>query len=835
MGFDISKITNAALKKLAEEFDRKDAGTQGIMENEEFNVFSNDARVKTLIESDTDANTVFSTIKATFEGDTIAVSNPISSNKDMKRGDKNFFKEQAAKYAKQEVSTKGLVAKLEGFAGTNPSDKAILDDIKLIYNKMNALTYNDVTDIDKNHKEIKKYLKNIKPEDKWNGFTKDILEQFEKVKEKEIIAKKAQGMINTFEEKINDADQAGAKEYDFDSYLDAIHDDKKAKGWRKDGTKAAYKQTRAYAKKLSESLHDDAAIAKYQGNGEIVTEDTSFKKTKLNKHHQEILDRKSTADRRAVDLKSVTYAEMEEKLSKDLARKLRGYAEQHPGEKAGTFDLSGLRKDEIFGANLYTGSDATVTTHSDYPLSERGAIKDGIGLVVNGDRALFTEKETKKLIDFLGFENDKKSHNLGEAIKDNIPGIISGVVAGLSFVVRQNQSVTIKGLSAELANELATQLQTTATQNGSTFSIKITQKQITSGFALGTALAPVAVNILVQTIMGKEKDETTCFNVQEASYYKSLDALKKFVHAKYPNKEEAVMTLARHYVEQYGDEEQGLNKFYDFLNKDKGINSTMSPDECFATFKASLPEEKPAAPTVVVKGHCEEAHQEPTPVNHPEIKGVPWQTVAARYDCLDEDLSKLTGIKNKDALQAYKTKLVKTMQSVTNDDYTLDNLVELTNVARTVRAHKKISLMTAAEKTELANKIRAAFAEYAEGENIGFDVENYIANFFSNTIGKQKVPTIKLSDGTTCEYNSQIVYNPTMRRANKSTGTSGHTGDTGVCTIGAKQSATVTSSDGKINKTVTTQADLNNAVANARQAGYTVDRKNSDPGCFDIQ
>ena len=523
---------------------------------------------------------------------------------------------------------------------------------------------------------------------------------------------------------------------------------------------------------------------------------------------RKVLARQEVVTDRKNEIKDVTKEELNRELSKhflgmrtgggeELANKLGAYKKAD-----GKYDLSALSDDVIsrigFDYALNRGD-------RDLEMSEIKNLKEHLKWKTGQD---FTNNEIKRLVKYVGAKVEPRERSIkklaekllvGEAI-----GITSGALGGYmakhgDLKVTQTTNVTVDvNQSQSIINQLknaGVEYTTSTSKDGVHVVINILQQVIKNDRqwnaimgALGGA-AIGALPALAYLAFGGDRDEKSCVSVSDFdrndTKYTDLEQYKKYVDQRFghnPVKADAMKELAQQcYNQTKGTDTKWYDVYHQIIRDMAGIGSKLNPEECigFKYQKTPAAPQEPQKPTpttqepektYVVRELCSDDSEETQTISQPEVQRVPWEVMAARYDCLDEHLA---GIKNK---QAYKTRMVKVMQSVTDNNYTLENLKKLTDISL---------------KSNNPNTVRANFKDVK-----GFDVENYIKNLQANTIGKQKIPAIKINDTVECKYNPNIKY--TVKVTNgKSTGTSSHTGDSRTQTIPGDKKATITTSDGQ--------------------------------------
>ena len=453
----------------------------------------------------------------------------------------------------------------------------------------------------------------------------------------------------------------------------------------------------------------------------------------------------------------------------------------------------------------------------------------------------FTDNETKRLVKYVDAKVGHKKRTLVEFAKNLLAGeavgISSGALGGYmakhgDLNVTQTTNVTVDvNQSQSIINQFdaaGVEYTVSKASDGISVVINILQQVIKNDRQLNAIMGALggaaigAIPALAYLAFGGNTSEKSCVSVSDYSIkekkYTDINQFKKYVDQRFghnPVKADAMKQLAQICYEQTKDNKDGLKwheVFQEIVREMAGIGSKLNPEECLGfKYKALETPKKPQETTIVqeqtktyqVSDRCSDDEERTEKVEKPEVEKVAWETLAARYDCLDLPLG-------------YKTRLVKVMQSVNNDDYTLQNLKKLTDISLSIKPRKKLDKMTPAEKEALKNEIRAKF----QGVQ-GFDVEDYINNFFANTIGKQKVPTIMINDNTKCDYNPDITHNVKFVNG-KPSGKSGHAGDEKTYTILGNKTAEIRTSDGQVFKYSNgQQAEFKKKIEELNSLDYT--------------
>jgi len=127
-------------------------------------------------------------------------------------------------------------------------------------------------------------------------------------------------------------------------------------------------------------------------------------------------------------------------------------------------------------------------------------------------------------------------------------------------------------------------------------------------------------------------------------------------------------------------------------------------------------------------------------------RGVRWDRLAQQYEFLNKYVKKAS----------HRIRMMKVMQGVNNNDYTLENLKKLTELSFKVSANLE-KLRSPNKRVQNAELLRIR----RELENTfkdvrGFNIVEYMKAFTGDIIGEQKVPEIIINDKTKCVRNKQI-------------------------------------------------------------------------------
>lgn len=241
MGLDISKIENAALKRLAYTFDTDDE--KNVLSKEEFELFKQEAAKRTDISNEDfnqamglyTTNPVAATEAATVE-ETKAPKSPTEGMTDKqakkyKNEANEIHMDYLKAYVNDGISRQEALAGLDKRPNVDPEfRKAVADVIALM-----SATYDSSEDI--NHKELMKKLETAGIKD---DLHENILKQLEKMAKNECIAAQTSAIADMYAEKIADAKKNGETKTS-QQIMDEIKQEVKAADNFKGDFKEAYK------------------------------------------------------------------------------------------------------------------------------------------------------------------------------------------------------------------------------------------------------------------------------------------------------------------------------------------------------------------------------------------------------------------------------------------------------------------------------------------------------------------------------------------------------------------------------------------------------------------
>ncbi len=128
-------------------------------------------------------------------------------------------------------------------------------------------------------------------------------------------------------------------------------------------------------------------------------------------------------------------------------------------------------------------------------------------------------------------------------------------------------------------------------------------------------------------------------------------------------------------------------------------------------------------------------------------KGVRWDSLAKQYDDLDKYVKK----------SGDRVRMMKVIQGVNNNNYTLENLKKLTELSFKVGADlAKLRSSNKSEREAELKRIKTALNRVFKDVQ-GFDVNEYMKAFVGDIIGDQKTPEIIVDNNTRLKRNKNIA------------------------------------------------------------------------------
>ena len=648
------------LQKLATEIDSsKDGNKSGNLDTEkEISVFTEKIKSYNFSEAEMkNFSTIFGLEKSNVTTNNNNVTTPAELSKREIKTMKNAVTKSLEKHINKGVSAKNLMTRLKAEL-PNLEYSQLLSDVEYVLNLIPE--YNSKEDVEKIYKNIKAELKES---DKWNNFTQDVLKLLETQAEATQIGKEFENLKAMYVEVKNTmsgTDIVKEKGDNYKAYVEIVKDQLQEKGadgkkaWNQSYTKEAFKLLEDYAKNDAENLVSSRLALTEEESSKKIKKELEVANKGNDKYQKEAIKslevereafaRKNTIENRQAELSNISREELRKEIGSDLFEKLnRAYLGTKVNAQ-GNYDLSELSKEIMTRVGIdyqvnRSKSDPEmdelekIKTHLNYITGVK-YIEDGVEKTIPMD---FTEKEIKKLMDLCKIKEQKKDRTLKTAIKDSLPGVLTGAITGLALSKRLHaeQNVSIILDSKDLVGDILKDLQATGAVPevqelaGGKVGINISQEILLDTKILDT-IAGAGIGALTSVLMslafGKEIDEKSCISISDydikAKRYTNVENYKDYIASNYtnPEKVKAIHTLADTYYKQYGAD---WHVHYQQALRDMaGIGSKLNPEECRmmkyqtpAVDKTGKPDEMP------VKAKQDKRPEEASPVQ----------------DCVDED------------------------------------------------------------------------------------------------------------------------------------------------------------------------------------------------------
>ena len=521
----------------------------------------------------------------------------------------------------------------------------------------------------------------------------------------------------------------------------------------------------------------------------------SHKAIKKDKADNELDARYNKFHNNAEELKSISEKDLKNKLGKDLFNELNKKYLHTAKNADGTYNLTALV--EIFQTRM--GHNYLINRSKDTEMSEYEHIKDDIR-ILTGQYDL-SNNDFEKIRELCAAEMEKKDHSLAGALgsdllEDGLIGATAAFLTGQKIVMTQEMGVTVPVDVAnnimKQAKELGYDLSSTTLADGR-ISLVLGQKLLKDTRlleALAGAGIGVLQGILLQMIIGQERDEKSCFSVNDFDYsnpkYTNFEQYEEYITSKYPGgKGEAIVALAKTFVDENGKFDR--TAFDSMVNNIAGVGSRITCDEVAGNRIVQAKQEKPEVQAEMHSVAIKDIEgTEAEFANIPTIDGTrtTWQKVTEMYgDCLsgiEIDKNKYPNCARRRGELAIR--LVKVAQAVTDGNYSYERLMDLaekTFAAKTskyteLQGYEGINheiLVNTMKATELGKDVRVP-NELAGCKKINNDVQKEIVtNQTKNVVKAQERGNTqyKVKDGTDDKYHARFdgeekVYNSDTER-----------------------------------------------------------------------
>ena len=621
MDIDISKL-EGSLRLYAKLADGQDNGNEMIDTDKELSIFKGHAQTAVQYGEvkEADYKAVFgSEIKTPAPQTAQApVSNPVTLTKKQVKDHNERVKDSVKEMVKSGVAPKDLMAKLEKKYTNTAEYKQMLDEVNYTLKLVNDTNYNSKEDVENIHKKVKAQLKQ---DDKWDDFHKDLLDSLEDQAKTAQISKEFKTLVAEYESvkaTMQKTEVVKQNRDNFKAYVDIVKDKlEKNKTWKESYTKQAFDQLEDYARKDAKHLvesrlaNETGATTKKglrkelrgMNKGGDAYQNDAIQDIKTDR---KVFARKHKVENKANALSSITADALRTKLGKrgyqynfakkasahkignEIFEKLNVSYLNKVKNEDGTYDLSKL-SEEIASR---VGQDYKVNqSKSDEKMSELKNIQNHLAKITDQD---FTDNETKVLINMFGFDREHKDHT--PKILKAAVGAVGGAAAALSASSKLNVSQTVAMTieDTQVAQDIIKQLEASGVQPGVTEladgSISITVLQeymrdstitdILKGAGIG-----VLTSALFDVVIGNGKDEKSCMSISDYDIndptYTDAEKYKEYVanvFKKNPEKVDALHTLVNAYKEKFGD--QWHAHFQQALRDMAGVGSKLNPEEC---------------------------------------------------------------------------------------------------------------------------------------------------------------------------------------------------------------------------------------------------------------
>lgn len=623
MGLDISKITNAELKKLAY---IKDDG-DGSLNAEEFALFKSEAAAKEGVSAE-DFNQAMGLYKSAPAATTEVVTGEKTEKKSDKKADKKAL-EVVQKNVKSDIE-----ALIEGNkkARLNQDTSITLDNLvekltaknpsgyaSVIADVQEVITFVQGTEFD-SKKQVEALEKKIKNNKDFNKFQKDLAENMVELAKREQINKEAEVIEGFYKDIKNDKKNA----QNFSNYLKLVEDEIERSG---------LKDTSYYSEEAFDAvkfiIEQDAANIADQRRAQMIekgSDNVSGKKVKkellnaasetdkvyrnvVKKQEEEnnLVGRWLDKDRTAEDLEKISEKDLKDRLGSDLFNVMRKYLDDPARKNAdGTYNVRDL-SDKLFER---VGYDVWMNMSDDTQMSELQGAKNELKILTGRD---LNEKDIKKIMKLVHIPREPKDRNFMRALKDSIiPGITGAVAAASAY---QSLDVTQKvqlNMDASTAKDMIAQLQAAginpdvSTGIDGKITVTVLQRVLQDNRAL-MALAGAGIGVLTGTLMnlifGMENNEKSCISIADFDLtderYTNIDNYKAYIKEVQPEaKANLIIALVDTFQAKYGDD--WAKHFDSALKKFAGRGSVLN---CLELRGGELVTVKPAKET---KGDAEQ-------------------------------------------------------------------------------------------------------------------------------------------------------------------------------------------------------------------------------------
>ena len=691
MGIDLKKI--GELQNLAANIDAENGNKNSKLDTEiEITIFEGElAKLVAQGEISADDSTAIKNIFGLEKKDNNSTTTPEGlSRKDMKRN-RNAIKDSVERYVKQGVKPEDLMAKLNN-EYQNSEYAPFLNDVQKMVNAIINTEYNSKEDIENLKKTVKEDL-DIKKRD-WQY---DVLNDLVKQAEEDQINKEFEALVemyNGVKATMAGTDIVKEKGDHFKAYASIVKDELQEKGpdgkklWDKSYTKEAYARLEEYIKAeakgvVMSQITETTATKKRPWVKEMKamnTSDDPYQTSARKKADtaRTISLRHNKYEKTYEELGSISRDELKKALGKDLFEKFnRSYLINHQNAD-GTYNL----QDFAAAIKMRAGADYNVNKSDDTEASERHNIKAEVAaLLGNLPIDEISNKDAKRIIDFVGLDREKNIDLLKGFVKNTIPGVLVGLLTGGlakggSQQIRQtvNLAFDSQDIAADTLDALKSQnlpFTTTQLEDGKVL-LTIKQEVLRNNRAFN-ALMGAGIGVLQGALMtllfGDGKTfEKSCLSIldydSKDTRYTVKENFIEYVRMRYPEKAEMLEKLIATFPLPEGQEPTKTSNwdhegFFNLLrNEIAGRGSNGNCEEFYGYYIFGGKQEEPVnppeeqvvvtpPPAVTVTTQTDECLLEATPTNvdttvpHKVVFGDSWEEIVKAYfptwnECFDK-------------------------------------------------------------------------------------------------------------------------------------------------------------------------------------------------------
>ena len=465
---------------------------------------------------------------------------------------------------KDEVTLDNIVEKLNAHF-VNLDDYKAYEELNDLVEKINNAELTNKDDVKKLKKDLKK--------DGLTKFQKDVLDDFMKLAEQQVVINNEYTKLVEYYENIKDGRTEGLN-------YSAMKRDVK-KHFKDDKFyKASWKMFDDYVKNDSRNFinaerNEDIAEGSTSTTKKAVKKDIknevqdgdriTKKQARKDDTGNEVQARIQKRDRRREELKNISLSEIESGLDKDTYNLLvrTGYLKEHKLGN-GNYDLSAIS--DAISAGV--GADVLMNDHNDNKLSEMDEVKENLRKLLN-NTSFVKNSTVHDLREFCHIDKDTRDRSVivpTAAVGGAAGGALAAIDRPLEINVKNysNFEIDLGLLSVDdntvndLVNSLTNQ-GATVIQDGTSIKIDVTNinkllinqdwTEILAGAGIG-----LATSLALQLIIGTKKDEKSCWDMSNfnptKNNYKTFEEFKSFVKQNEPVIADAIIAWATPYYQK---------------------------------------------------------------------------------------------------------------------------------------------------------------------------------------------------------------------------------------------------------------------------------------------